>query len=227
MNTKIIEVSNRVNGNLFNYGKFLVGMMDEEWQRQALAVETGLGESTPRAIMGGGPLLHQCGWSREFLWVLDLQTGEGVFVKPTGNAAADLTKHAIWVCLLYEPFLVWLYGQYRTWKDIAVIVEQSLQPTLLDFLPETLELTDAPAGIHGYRRPGPDRATHPAFKALKARRRNNKGRIRPDNATLPAGFPMYFGCVSCNETIEVPEDYLPPRRKLCGQCQDLQDIGWL
>jgi hypothetical protein len=56
-------------------------------------------------------LLGTVGWTRTHLWVLDLETGEGACFKPGGLASADLQKHKIWVCPLFEPFLVWLYEQ--------------------------------------------------------------------------------------------------------------------
>ena len=60
------------------------------------------------------------------LVVLDLQTGEGAIFMPGGLAAADLDKHGIWVCPLFEPFLAWLYKQ-----DLSD----------LDALPAVVEIT--------------------------------------------------------------------------------------
>jgi hypothetical protein len=51
-----------------NWGKFLVGVPDEEWARQS-RVNTEF----------SGPLLSAIGWSWQHIWVLDLQTGEGAF----------------------------------------------------------------------------------------------------------------------------------------------------
>jgi hypothetical protein len=66
--TKFIEVNNG-----FNWGKFLVMRFDQEWQvRSALPSPYD------------GPLLRQLGWAPEFVWVLDLQTGEGAFYRPNG-----------------------------------------------------------------------------------------------------------------------------------------------
>lgn len=75
------------------------------------------------------------------MWVLDLQTGEGAFFRPGGYAAADLEKHRVWVCPLFEPFLEWLYRQ-----DL----------TDLGQLPRLVELPDAEFAMRGYRRAGPD-----------------------------------------------------------------------
>ena len=70
---------------------------------------------------------------------LRLQTGEGAMFRPGGSPAADLDKHAVWVCPLFQPFLAWLY-------------EQDL--TDLDALPAHVELPDAEFAFAGYRRPG-------------------------------------------------------------------------
>lgn len=127
MRTKIIEATQSRDGG-FNWGKFLVGRMDTEWGRIS-----AVGPS-------GRILLDACGWSRDFLWILDLQTGEGVFVRPGGSAHADLDKHQVWVCPMFEPFLAWLYQQ-----DL----------TDLDALDDLVELPSVPGALAGYRRPGP------------------------------------------------------------------------
>lgn len=125
MKIKFIEVTN---GNL-NWGKFLVGRFDSEWE-YASAIEPGI-----RLVAG-------VGWTTEHLLVLDLQTGEGAIFKHGGKAQYDLDKHQIWVCPMYEPFLTWLYEQ-----DV----------TDLDRLPALVDLKDAPFAMYGYRRPGPEK----------------------------------------------------------------------
>jgi hypothetical protein len=124
MISKIIEVTNRQ----FNWGKFLLLRPDTEWQRRAV-----MDPYRRTALLG------VCGWTPEHLWVLDLQTGEGAYFKPGGVASADLDKHRIWVCPMFEPFLAWLYEQ-----------------DLSDFsqLPDRLDLPHAPPELYGYRRPG-------------------------------------------------------------------------
>jgi hypothetical protein len=130
MQTKIIEATQNAEHG-FNWGKFLVGRPDAEWKvRSAIPVEH---PSSAR------PLLSQLGWSREHAWVLDLQTGEGAFFRLGGFAPADLNKHRIWVCPMFEPFLVWLYEQ---------------DTTDLDALPALVELPLAPPSMAGYRRAG-------------------------------------------------------------------------
>ena len=65
-----------------------------------------------------------------------------------------------------------------------------------------------------------------ATQALKDRRANQPKRI--DNASLYAGSPMYFYCVSCGHLADTkPEDYRTPPKKLCTECQTLKDCGWL
>jgi hypothetical protein len=133
--TKIVEAvqSKAVPGN---WGKFMVMVPDEEWVYRG-QVNTEF----------SGSLLMSLGWSDRHVWVLDLQTGEGAFFKLGGWAAADLDKHRIWVCPLFEPFLGWLYERYRNDGELD-----------LDRLPEVVELPDAPFAFHGYRRPGPEEA---------------------------------------------------------------------
>ena len=43
---------------------------------------------------------------------------------------------------------------------------------------------------------------------------------------LPARSPMFFGCLSCNAAISVPENYLS-RPSLCSDCQALKELDWL
>lgn len=151
MKTKVIEATNG-----FNWGKFMLGRFDPaEWRlRSGLyeaarqATDTVMGDGTYDDINAGHPdpgvrtpLLQQLGWGPDHLWVLDLQTGEGGCYLPGGSAKADLEKHRIWVCPMYEPFLHWLYQQ-----DLSDI----------DALPICVELPDAPSAVYGYRRPGPE-----------------------------------------------------------------------
>jgi hypothetical protein len=124
MITKIIEVTN----NNFNWGKFLVARPDTEWKRMS-AID----------LLTDRPLLDLVGWTMDHLWVLDLQTGEGGYFRPGGRAKADLNKHKIWVCPMFEPFLEWLYAQ---------------QLGDLSKLPDMVNLPDAEPALHGYRREG-------------------------------------------------------------------------
>jgi hypothetical protein len=131
MQTAIVEATN----DRQNWGKFLIGVFDDEWRRE-VRVD---GDDA------GGWLLTRCGWSRQHIWVCDLQTGEGAIFLPGGDAAADLAKHRIWCCPLYQPFLVWLYG----------VIAQAHTDTWLSALPEAIDLPDAPFAFAGYRRAGP------------------------------------------------------------------------
>jgi hypothetical protein len=115
-----------------NWGKFLVGVPDEEWGWRS-------------AVDNDRPLLRAIGWTPGFIWVHDLQTGEGCFVRPGGSAHADLQKHRVWVCPLFEPWLEWLYDQLRGHADI---------PARLAGLPRVVDLPDAEFAFAGYRRPG-------------------------------------------------------------------------
>lgn len=127
MQTKIIEGTQSIKGErIANWGKFLVGRLTDEWEHQS--------------IIAPGPLLAQIGFNSQQIWVMDLQTCEGAAFLPGGSPTYDLKNHKIWVCPMFEPFLMWLYEQDLT--DLAA-------------LPNVVELPDAEFAISGYRRPGP------------------------------------------------------------------------
>jgi hypothetical protein len=129
MKLKFVEVTN----GLANWGKFAIGTFTpEEWQQ--------------RAVIDGGSLIAGRGWTDRHIWVLDLQTGEGAMFRPGGSAKADLDKHALWVCPMYEHFLIWLYARVGDAKDVAAAIAA---------LPDHHDLPDAPFAMSGYRRPGP------------------------------------------------------------------------
>ena len=121
MKTKIIEATNGPQ----NWGKFLVGEFDSEWEVRS--------KVSPPA-----PLLRSRGHHERERLVLDLETSEGAIFTLGGSAKYDLDKHKIWVCPLFEPFLKWLYNQ----------------PLDLDALPAHIDLPKAPFSLHGYRRKG-------------------------------------------------------------------------
>jgi hypothetical protein len=118
--------------NGLNWGKFLVGRFNSEW-------------AVPSALDGAG-LIRSRGWGPDHLLVMDLQTGEGALfpVRPISCAHADLEKHKIWVCPMFEPFLEWLYEQ-----DIDALM--AAEPSDVSRL---VELPAAPASWFGYRREG-------------------------------------------------------------------------
>lgn len=133
MKTKFIEATNQVADTKYgNWGKFAVCQFDsEEWARKINAPDT------PKMS-----LLNRVGWGEEHLLVLDLQTGEGAIFRIGGDADYDLnSKHKIWVCPLFQPFLNWLYLQ-----DVSD----------LDKLPQYVNLADAEFSFGGYRREGKD-----------------------------------------------------------------------
>jgi hypothetical protein len=130
LQTKIVELSNG-----FNWGKFLVARPDaREWSRRSLV------ETAPET-----PMLRRLGWDESHVWILDLATGEGACFRPGGFPKADLDKHRIWVCPMFEVFLGWFYKHPQYWVDI-------------DALPELLSLSDeealAASAFYGYRRSG-------------------------------------------------------------------------
>ena len=121
-----------------NWGKFCLGQFSaDEWQQPS--------QVSPEV---GRPLLRQIGWDDAHHLVLDLQTGEGAVFRLGGLASADLNKHKIWVCPLFEPFLGWLYA-YRN-EHV-----QRGDRRWFDDLPLHVDLPTAPFSLSGYRRQGP------------------------------------------------------------------------
>lgn len=118
-----------------NHGKFMVGLFDKEWDIDS-------------QVAPGHELLALCGWGSRHLLVIDMETGEGSIFHPGGLASADLnTKHKIWVCPLFEPFLGWLYDQLGV-RPVNVWAEW------LTHAPKFVELPDAEFALRGYRRTG-------------------------------------------------------------------------
>ena len=68
-----------------------------------------------------------------------------------------------------------------------------------------------------------------ALKALAERRQNKPKQI--DNGRLRAGSPMYFYCRSCGHQSDCLDELYQPGpntpKKLCAECQFMQDKGWL
>lgn len=141
MQTHFIEACNVVaGGEKFNWGKFAVCRFDsDEWARPSV-VDT----DTPFGIYPPRSLLRAMGHASEHVWVLDLATREGACFRPGGYAPADLKKHRIWGCVLFEPFLAWLYKQDLT--DLTKL------PTYVEF-----SAAEAPPGMYGHRS-GPEPA---------------------------------------------------------------------
>lgn len=130
MKTRFIEATQSAETG-FNWGKVMIGTFDmDEWERRC---------ALPSA--GGQRLLHGRGWTPKHVLIVDLQTGEGAMFLPGGSASADLTKRKIWVCPMFEAVLEWLYEFVREHGD-----------NWFDALPSLVELPDAPAAMHGYRR---------------------------------------------------------------------------
>jgi hypothetical protein len=126
--TKIIEAVSPQG----NFGKFLLGVPDEEWSR--------LSEVEPSRFVLG---LH--GWTRKHVLIVDLATGEGAFFLHGGLASADLRKKRVWVCPLFEPLLEWFHQQ-----QLPMTVNGLLD---LSGLPNIVHL-DHPLEFRGCRRSG-------------------------------------------------------------------------
>lgn len=97
------------------------------------------------------PLVERCGWTRSHVMVVDLQTGEGAIFKLGGLPSADLDKHRVWVCPMFEPFLTWLYDYQR--KHVETQADGA-RAGWFEAMPALVEL-DAEPAIRGHRRQGP------------------------------------------------------------------------
>ena len=140
METVFVEATNTKNGG-WNWGKFMVARFSkEEWERTSV-VRDEYQQNRTGGDMTGGSLLCHIGWSPSNILVFDLQTGEGAVFRPGGLARADLEKHKIWVCVLFEDFLTWLY-------------QQNLDD--LQALPRVVDL-DSESALWGYRRTGKEK----------------------------------------------------------------------
>ncbi len=147
MKSNFIEVTNAGDGGGINWGKFLLMQFGPEEYSYKSVVDKGGTQSPdiPVELRGIG-LLRAIGWDSAAIWVLDLQTQEGAafHVTPRGYVAADLDKHRIWVCPMYEPFLNWLYKQTKELR-----ADVTLLPSLVKLTEE-----EAPSAMSGYRRGG-------------------------------------------------------------------------
>lgn len=136
MIVKFIEASND-----FNHGKFLLLRYDADERLTRSALPGYEGDS----LLAG----RKFDW--EMTFVIDLQTGEGAaFTLDSGIDASHTLneKHRIWVCPLYEPFLIWLSEQGLGY-GAGDILE----------LPSYLDLPDALSSMTGRRRAGAEIAT--------------------------------------------------------------------
>lgn len=126
-----------------NWGKFAVGRFGpDEWGWMS---ETKLesGEANPYSVLG------QNGWGRDHLFIMDLATGEGAIFRPGGGSArGDLLKTQLWVCVLFEAFLTWLYQQARARG--GRLSESDLEALAAGGLVHV----DVPPARAGWRRPG-------------------------------------------------------------------------
>ncbi len=141
MQLKFVEVGHPVDkdGLGGNWGKFAVG----RWTVQEL------GEKTQFPGCEGQRIASLHGWGGDHVWLFDLQTGESARFYINNPVPVDvrsqLKNHQIWVCPMFEPFMVWLWSHIR------------LNPSWWDTLPRTVELpADTPFEVAGFRRPGPN-----------------------------------------------------------------------
>lgn len=112
MKTTIIEAEHKGRGL---WGKFLVGVFDEEWHRRS---------ELPDNEAHQAPLLSLLGWAPKHFLVVDLSVGHGAIFSHGGSARHDVTDKQIYFCPLFADFMTWLYQQDLS--DLASL------PTRLD-----------------------------------------------------------------------------------------------
>ena len=122
MKTRVFEATDGV-----GYGKFLVGMFDDEWRYRP---------KVEGADIGGWSLLAKEGWREDCFLFLDLSLpGAGaIFVhNPNSLAEADVEETGIKICWLYTDILQWIYRQrledLDQWPDV---VDLRLPPDALE-----------------------------------------------------------------------------------------------
>lgn len=134
MRTHIIEATNKNQ----NWGKFLLGVLDDEWDR--FPETPGCNTGVP--LLASLPRTRGQKWDRaRDVLIMDLQTREAAVFALEGDPRVELERHQVWVCPLFEPFLGWLYSQP---------VDRVLS---LD-LPAWIDIPDAKFAWAGHRRSG-------------------------------------------------------------------------
>ncbi len=169
MDLKFVEAGHPVDehGLGGNWGKFGVG----RWTRQELAEKTQYPGCEGQRIAS----LH--GWGGDHVWLFDLQTGESARFYLNNPRPVDvrsqLRTHQIWVCPMFEPFMVWL------WNHVTVAGLD-----WWDTLPRTVELpADTPFDVAGHRRPGPNAEILDRLAAIEVLLEELRHLRRPTEAT--------------------------------------------
>lgn len=65
-----------------------------------------------------------------------------------------------------------------------------------------------------------------ALRGLAQRRELYRNAKLPDNASLPAGAPMFYRCIGCGATITMHEGWTS-KPDCCAECEALRKLGWL
>jgi len=77
-------------------------------------------------------LLASQGHDPNILFVMDLETCEGVIYSPNGDARSFLRKHQVWVSPLFGPFLNWLSDQMRLSRAAGTPFDVCALPSLIN-----------------------------------------------------------------------------------------------
>jgi hypothetical protein len=74
--------------------------------------------------------------------------------------------------------------------------------------------------------PATKRGKTAALAALAERRERFKDDKPVDNASLPAGSPMFYQCIGCGAPIVMHEGWIT-KPDCCVECEALRRLGWL
>ena len=65
-----------------------------------------------------------------------------------------------------------------------------------------------------------------ALDDLAYRRALHRDEKLPDNASLPAGSPMFYRCLGCGHPIVMHEGWIT-KPDFCEECAALVKLGWM
>lgn len=65
-----------------------------------------------------------------------------------------------------------------------------------------------------------------ALAGLADRRARHRNEKPVDNASLPAGSPMFYQCIGCGAPIVMHEGWIT-KPDCCVECEALRRLGWL
>lgn len=137
MQSRILEAEDTAKPRPLNHGKFQIIELGDAVFSQLSTIHLG------HTVMEALPVVRRLGpIKRNSLWVMDLQTQEGMLFSPTWSDKQIRQRflcHPLHVCILYFPMLMWLA---RNASDIWTH-EGALQFDLEEVLNQPGRLVDA------------------------------------------------------------------------------------